>query len=234
MPVLGISIAVIVFALSVGAHFALFRFVISHHAFAARHRRAVGVAVFALAALPTLRALAGLWSPLRLVAQVGALWHLVLITAVALALAFHGARRLARAGTKTPSLPSDPARRDLVVGATALAASAGVYGWGAAIGRRSFEVTELAVKMPRLARTLDGFTIVQLSDLHVGPLMDERELARAIAAANALRPDLVVLTGDIIDSERRWIEAGARALSRLEARFGVLAIPVLRAAAIAG
>lgn len=226
MRFLGFSLAAILFALAAFAHYGLFRLVLARSAWAARHRTSVAIVVFLLAGLPLLRALSGLWSPLRLGGQLGLLWHLVLVSAAAVTVVVSGLARLATRRRATDDAPpADPSKRDAIVGASALAASTAVYGWGAAVNRRAFEISELAVKIPRLSRALDGFTIVQLSDIHVGPLMDERELARVVASANALRPDLIVITGDIIDAEKRWIEAGARALSTLRARFGVVGVP---------
>jgi hypothetical protein len=241
MRVLGLSLAVLVGLFAAGAHVVLYRLIVAHVAWAARHRRIVAGAIVVLAVFPVARTLATHAPVLRLVGQIGTLWHLVLVTATVPFLVVRLAVRLLRPATppvavvpsepEAPPAPPPPAsvpeasRRELIVGVTALGASATLYGWGAVVERRQLVVEELAVKMPRLARTLDGFTIVQLSDIHVGPLMDERELGRIVGRVNELKPDLIVLTGDIIDSERRFVAVGARGLAELKSRFGVLAIP---------
>ena len=76
----------------------------------------------------------------------------------------------------------------------------------------------------RLPKTLDGFRIVHLSDLHYGPFVDSRHLDRAIQAANDLKPDLIALTGDYISQERAYAAPCAELVGRLRARLGVFAV----------
>ncbi|MCU0682350.1 MAG: metallophosphoesterase [Polyangiaceae bacterium] len=110
-------------------------------------------------------------------------------------------------------------------GVGALATSAGVLGWGLRVSRFDWQVEEVPVRLPRLPRVLDGFTIVQISDLHVGPLWRERELRQGLSFVASLRPDLVVVTGDIIDHDRRYVPLAARLLGSLSAREGVAFVP---------
>jgi hypothetical protein len=73
--------------------------------------------------------------------------------------------------------------------------------------------------------------MVQLTDIHAGWLdMPPRRIARIAAQANALKPDLVVLTGDylggkLLDWPRLYYRPVLKALSALEAPLGVLAVP---------
>ena len=60
----------------------------------------------------------------------------------------------------------------------------------------------MPVKLPGLPKALDGFTLVQLSDVHVGPVIQERRLDALVDLANAARPDLVAITGDLVDGTR--------------------------------
>jgi len=76
----------------------------------------------------------------------------------------------------------------------------------------------------RLPKQLDGFRIVQLSDLHYGPFVDARHLERAVEAANRLNPDLIALTGDYISQERGYAAPCAEVVGRLRARHGVFAV----------
>ena len=80
------------------------------------------------------------------------------------------------------------------------------------------------VFMRRLPRELDGFRIVQLSDLHLGPLTSSEQLRRAIEVANNLDPDIVALTGDYISHERQYAAPCAEIVGRLRARCGVYAV----------
>ena len=83
-------------------------------------------------------------------------------------------------------------------GASAVIAS-GVSVYGAWRAFAPAELTELPVKLPRLPRPLDGFTIVQITDLHVGDIIGRRFLEHVVERCNALKPDLIALTGDLVD-----------------------------------
>lgn len=61
------------------------------------------------------------------------------------------------------------------------------------------DVRRVEIALPRLPAGLDGFTIGQLSDLHVHEGGAPDVLRRAIAAVDSARPDLVVITGDLVD-----------------------------------
>jgi len=80
------------------------------------------------------------------------------------------------------------------------------------------------IYLRKLPPALDGFRIVQLSDLHYGPMLDPRHLQRAIEIANDLRPDLIALTGDYISQERSYAAPCAEIVGQLQATHGVYAI----------
>lgn len=80
------------------------------------------------------------------------------------------------------------------------------------------------VFLRRLPTELDGFRIVQLSDLHLGPLTSGEQLRRAIEVANNLNPDIIALTGDYISHERQYAAPCAEIVGRLRARCGVYAV----------
>ena len=69
----------------------------------------------------------------------------------------------------------------------------------------------------------DGYRIVQISDLHCGPFASGRRVARWVAAANRLEPDLVAVTGDLIANGDGFIDTVAQALGGLRARDGAFA-----------
>jgi uncharacterized protein len=68
---------------------------------------------------------------------------------------------------------------------------------------------------------------VQLSDLHLGVFIGERERQAAEDRVRGIRPDLIVLTGDLVDHDPRYVEDLGRFVRRLAplARHGVAAIP---------
>ena len=125
--------------------------------------------------------------------------------------------------------PDPPAltRRQIVEGiggAALLTWSGGSLGWGVARGRFDVKMDEVVVRVPGLPKALDGYTIAQISDIHAGALLDERVLARGLELLGLARPDLVVATGDLVDSDARFAPALARALADVPTRDGVYAI----------
>lgn len=128
---------------------------------------------------------------------------------------------------KTKPSASALTRRQVIEGAAgsfALAGTSGVFGWGAARGRHEFVIEEVVVRVPNLPRVLDGYTIAQVSDIHTGLSVQERELEEGLSRARALKPDLIVATGDLVDFDPSYIPKLARALGALRARDGVHAI----------
>jgi uncharacterized protein len=107
-------------------------------------------------------------------------------------------------------------------GAAALS-PAGVFAYGAAIGKEHYEIVERSVTLPKLSPRLDGLRVVQLTDIHVGNFMKQAKLEWYVRAVNDLHPDIVALTGDFIGSSPHFIPACAAALEKLEARDGVFA-----------
>jgi len=86
-------------------------------------------------------------------------------------------------------------------------------------------IERVAPVLPRLPRAFHGYTIVQLSDFHYGPLVEPDSLRAAFDAACTLRPDLIVVTGDFV-SRLTGGEAArvTHALTGLRARDGVFAV----------
>jgi uncharacterized protein len=129
------------------------------------------------------------------------------------------------AGSPEPELP----RRTFMAQAAASSAflvsgSSSLY--AATAGRNDYSIEELPVRIPGLSRALDGFTIVQLSDLHIGQFVRDAELKAAEELVARARPDLIVLTGDLLDHDPRLahrLGAFVRRLGPL-AREGVVAI----------
>jgi len=80
------------------------------------------------------------------------------------------------------------------------------------------------VVLNKLPPALNGFKIVQLSDLHHSPFTGTEQIERAIEMANRLEPDIVALTGDYISHDRSYAAACAEMVGRLRARHGVYAV----------
>ena len=85
-------------------------------------------------------------------------------------------------------------------------------------------VRERRIPMTGLAPEMEGFTIVQLSDLHLGNLTSLKRLRRIVQQTNDLRPDLVCVTGDTLDGDICGEQRFCEVLAALRARFGVVAV----------
>lgn len=85
-------------------------------------------------------------------------------------------------------------------------------------------VREKRVPLRNLPTEWSGFSIVQLSDLHVGNLTSMRRLRRIVAKTNALKPDLICVTGDTLDGEVGRDGKYCAVLGGLRARHGVIAV----------
>jgi predicted MPP superfamily phosphohydrolase len=104
----------------------------------------------------------------------------------------------------------------LAVPALALAASL----VGLVNARRRPALRRVEVPIAGLAPALHGFSIAQISDLHVGPTIRRRFVETVVDAVNALQADLVVLTGDLVDGRVGELSEQTAPLARLAARHG--------------
>lgn len=95
---------------------------------------------------------------------------------------------------------------------------------GATRGRHAFRTAEVVVRSERLPEGFDGFRIVQFSDTHIGTMCrPERELQRLVEAIEALRPDLIVFSGDLVNIRYSELDSTAmRILGGLRAPYGVV------------
>ncbi len=97
--------------------------------------------------------------------------------------------------------------------------------WGALINRFGIDVREVTVKIQDLPADFDGYKIVQFSDFHVGTFgNDTSYVAKVVDRINSLDPDLIVFTGDIVNSKTAELSPHIAPLSRLKAREGVYSI----------
>lgn len=85
-------------------------------------------------------------------------------------------------------------------------------------------VEQLTINLPRLPKALDGFRVVQLSDVHYSPQTPVELIWHAIEVANDLAPDLIVLTGDYVSHDHEYVAPVAEMLGTLRAKHGVFAI----------
>ena len=111
-------------------------------------------------------------------------------------------------------------------------AAAGYSAWGVpliALGfstlglfnaRRRPQLVEVDIRLRDLPLALHGFTITQISDIHVGPTIRRGFLERIVDQVNSLESDLIAITGDLVDGSVPELALHVEPLSRLRARHG--------------
>jgi predicted MPP superfamily phosphohydrolase len=119
----------------------------------------------------------------------------------------------------------DLGRRQFLQQSAGLAAATPfvLSGYGVAVERRRFDIDHFTVPIQGLSSALSGFSVVQLTDIHVGPFMTAEELAAFVEAANRLKPDLIALTGDFIAGSSKEVAPCVETLAGLKARYGIFA-----------
>ena len=131
------------------------------------------------------------------------------------------------AGREAP-LPTSHAltRRQFLVRATYAygAAGLGISAYGIWSAERLPIVTRRTLVFPDLPPGLDGLRIAHISDVHAGIHMTREKMEGIVARTNALQPDLIVQTGDMIDIAQSFIPDYVRAFRDLSAPLGVVTV----------
>lgn len=113
----------------------------------------------------------------------------------------------------------------------AFIASAGVFltGYafiGAGVGvlkKDKYEITRQAIKINNLPQSLRGTTITLISDIHSGPYMTEETMNEYVELINDLNSDLIMIPGDLTNSQKNEIFPFAAAFKNLKAKHGIYA-----------
>lgn len=92
---------------------------------------------------------------------------------------------------------------------------------GYANARLPARIKRVTVPLPGLPAGLTDFRIVQVTDIHVGPTIKQRYLQAIVDRVNALQPDVVAITGDLVDGSVAELRAHVAPLAQLQARHGV-------------
>lgn len=130
-------------------------------------------------------------------------------------------RRRGRKATATMRAVSAASRG---IAATVLGSPLGLSAFSFLLGPERVQLSSLRQPVRDLSPALDGMRIVQLSDIHHSPWLPVEFLHALFERVNALRPDLVVLTGDYVSNSPRYIAPVARALERLRASAGIVGV----------
>lgn len=134
-------------------------------------------------------------------------------------LAHRGARTVAR----RPDRPADPERRaffNRAIGGGAAVTAVSLTGAGV-YGALRPALVEVPITLARLPRSMHGFTITQMSDVHIGNTIGRSFIQDMVDRANAMASDLVVITGDLVDGRVRDLADAAAPLADLRAPHGV-------------
>ncbi len=122
------------------------------------------------------------------------------------------------------SWPTDPERRVFfarLLGAAVGLATAGLSALAIRNALGGLRIERLQIPIAKLPPAADGLKIVQLTDIHVGPTIGRAFIEDLVRRTNALEPDIVAITGDLVDGSVADLGAAVSALSGLRARHGV-------------
>jgi predicted MPP superfamily phosphohydrolase len=131
---------------------------------------------------------------------------------------------LLKLGVRAFEKPIDEERRTALarILGGAVAAATGVLG-GVALytGVREVAIRNVRVPIAKLPKNISGYKIAQLTDIHVGPTIGKQFVDDLVAKVNALNPDLVAITGDLVDGSVDALGPFVAALSKFTAKDGV-------------
>ena len=147
----------------------------------------------------------------------------VILLVLELAWIGNGVRRLI---SRTVEPPDMGRRRFLarITGGAAVTVAGASVAKGMMEARGTHEIVDVEVTLAKLPKALDGFTIVQLTDLHVGLTIDRHFVQRVVDISNDLAPDLVAMTGDFVDGKVDDLRDEIAPLANLRAKHGVFAV----------
>ena len=112
-------------------------------------------------------------------------------------------------------------QKDKRVALGMLAVTGGLASFGVSQGISVARVVKRDMPIANLPDALEGFTIVQLSDLHASALLREPHMMAVMERVNALNPDLILITGDVADGFVTRREKDVAPLAQLKAKLGV-------------
>lgn len=120
----------------------------------------------------------------------------------------------------TNHLPEQRALLQYCFGVVALGITGLLVGHALWKGLGPVKVKPVTVTLSRLPSSLDGFRIVQITDLHIGPMINGNWLRQIVDKVNALKPDLIAITGDLVDGSVKELRHHVAPLADLHAQHG--------------
>ena len=107
-----------------------------------------------------------------------------------------------------------------LIGRASLGLGAALSGYALVQGLRRVAVKQVAVPVRDLPAVLDGLRIVQITDLHIGPTLRGPWLRHVVETINTLRPDVIAITGDLVDGPVAALRPHIAPLADLKAKHG--------------
>ncbi len=95
---------------------------------------------------------------------------------------------------------------------------------GFLMARRVARVVDVRVPVTDLHASLEGFTIAQISDVHVGPTIKRDFVERIVGRVNAMQADMIAITGDLVDGSVGQLAQHTAPLANLRSRHGTFAV----------
>ncbi len=124
---------------------------------------------------------------------------------------------------KKPALPSR--RRFLTMTAAGIATVPFLTMlYGITKGKYNFKIKDVALSFKDLPKAFDGFKIVQISDMHSGSLDSVNAIERMVGLINQQSPDLVLFTGDLVNSDKDEVNPFIETLKKIDAPFGKFSV----------
>lgn len=105
-------------------------------------------------------------------------------------------------------------KKSLDIGAITMAGSVNAK---AMYNAKTVELEEVEIKIKDLQKP---YSIVQLSDVHIGGLVDKDFIANIVKRVNALNPDVVVITGDLVDVDLEFAKPALNELKNIKSKYG--------------
>lgn len=156
------------------------------------------------------------------------IWHflilpLIFLPSIASSL-LNGLSRLVLRPTRETGDYADPSRRAFLARAMVVVPPVVTLGMTgqSVVARDDFRIRRIDVRLKQLPPALDGLTIAQVTDPHVGSFMSDHKYREIIRATNELDADLVLNGGDLINHSLKDLPDGIQMLRKMQGRYGVL------------
>ncbi len=214
-------------------HLYIYRRIVAPTELSRRARLAIKLAMVALFVSVPLTTSSRLWAPglASVLGWISGPWlafvGLVTFALLAIDIPRWIARLARRARRQPPPTDFEMSRRRFltqVSGGAAVVVAGASVGRGMISARSEHEVVDVEIPLAKLPRALDGFSIVQLSDLHTGVTIDRAFVQKVVDHANRLKPDLIALTGDLVDGPVDRLRDDIAPFAELRAKHGVFAV----------